>query len=210
MQKQLSLGCGVLLGALLLSACEDDDDDFTLLRAGLTALNAPVGRVVTGNAEVEISAGAMHVDVNIVGLDSVTHVQYIAAGNRCPTPGNDTNGDGFVDVREAMLAAGVALLALDSTLTMNEPSLTGDFPIGRAYDYAESGVFTTIENSLRPAPLNDFTASISSDEDFDPEGMPVLVLGALRNLPGSVATLSGFTAAETLPVACGLLVRVDD
>ena len=210
MRRTLLLGLGALACVLPLTACEEDDDlELIILRAALSPLNTQTFNL-SGTADIEIDRGLLRAQVNTTGFDSVTHIQFVGNGLRCPTASDDINADGNIDIQEGMAAFGNVLFALDTTLTINEAGLAGEFPLGVGYSYSETGVFSTIENSLRPTPGDNFTASLAAGETFDPEGMPVVVLGVDRILPRTVATLPGFVESETLPVACGILQRVNN
>ena len=210
MRNTQLLGLAVLLCALPMAACEEDDDtEIITLRAALAPLNNPA-RPLTGGAEVEVGGGLLEASTSLTGVDSVTHIQFIGNGDRCPTASHDTNSDGFIDIQEGMAAFGSILLALDTTLAINEPNLSGQFPFGITYVYNETGLYNTIDSSLRPTPSNDFVANIPIGETLDVEGMTVVVLGVTGPLPRTVATLPGFAEIQTLPVACGVLTRVNN
>ncbi|HSL68887.1 MAG TPA: hypothetical protein VK864_01530 [Longimicrobiales bacterium] len=206
MRTTFKLSVSALILALPLAGCDSDeaiDLELTRFTASLAPLNSTT-RPLTGSASIDIITDALRATVDATGLDQTRQMQFVATGSRCPTASDDTNADGFVDVVEGMAAYGEFLLALDETLTVQEDN-TISFPTGPSYIYVEAARYSDIENSLRDPNI---TPNLAPAGDFDPQGRPVVILGTTEDLPGTVATLPGFTAKETLPVACGVLTRV--
>ena len=207
MQTNLRIAALVLTLALPLAACNEDDIQVPLneFATPLAALNTTG---VTGTATVEIVANVMRITVSANGLDQTAHAQFINGGHSCPTAANDTNHDGFIDIVEAQAATGLFLLALDSTLTIRTDSIVAGFPSGPTIAFSQTALLSAVENSLRGAPTTPFTTNIPVTGDFNPNGLSVLILGTTMSLPPTVATIPGFTAQQTLPVACGVLAQV--
>ena len=209
MRTNLKIGVIALTLALPLTACNEDDIEVPLneFATALTVLNLTTP--VTGNVTVEIVANVMRVTVTANGLEQTIHAQFINGGHNCPTAANDTNHDGFIDIVEAQAATGLFLLALDSTLTTPSNSVVAGFPSGPTIAFAQTALLSAVENSLRGAPTSPFITNIPVTGDFNPNGLSVLILGTTQqNLPATVATIPGFTAQQTLPVACGVLAQV--
>ena len=209
MRISYKLGVIALALTLPLAACESDEDldvVVTPFAAPLNALNSAAGGVI-GTATVEIAGDLLRITVNASGLDSVSHVQFIATGSSCPDITADTNADGLIDIQEGAVAFGQPMLFLDNTLAVREDSL-GTFQATDSVTYTQTAVFSEVEQSLRGSDNNDITADLPVNGDFNPENMTVLILGTSRPLPGTLAVLGTLSPGESLPVACGVLHRV--
>jgi len=192
------------LSACLLTSlvsCGNDDDDSNndtqaeeqtqdgVFTAVLTPENASVSSA-SGSAVMTILGDELTAKVRVTGAKVGTHAQHVHAGTRCPTPEDDTNGDGVVDATEASAVYGGVLLALDSDLAGS----AGDFPNGMAYSYDESASVAQILSNLGLASLA-------------LEGKVVNIHGVPEStsLP---ATIQGGKAA--FPISCGVLTKSSD
>lgn len=195
----LALGTCLLTGLVSCGGYNDDDnsDNNTqeestqegVFRASLTPENDSVSNAA-GTAEVSIQGDELKANVRIAGARLGTHAQHIHAGTRCPTPEDDTNGDGVVDATEASAVYGGVLLALDSDLA----GAGGNFPSGIAYNYDESASVAQVLSNLGLGSLA-------------LEGKVVNVHGVpdSTDLP---ATVQG--GKEAFPISCGVLTRSSD
>ena len=209
MRISYKLGVIALALTLPLAACESDEDldvVVTPFAATLSALNSAAGGVI-GTATVEIAGDLLRITVNASGLDSVTHVQFIATGHACPDATADTNADGLIDIQEGAVAFGQPMLFLDNTLSVREDSL-GTFQATDSVAYTQTAVFSEVENSLRGSDNNDITADLPINGDFNPENMTIVLLGTAQPLATPLAVLGNLSPSESLPVACGVLHRV--
>lgn len=176
-------------------------------RATLNPLNAgshTVGDVTYtiptahGTATVTLQGDVVTVQILVDGVTPLTlHPQHIHAGTTCPSAGDDTNGDGFVDVIEGLPKYGPVLVSLDSTINTGASSDL-DFPVADSsgsYAYSAEGSRTHLQDEIMTA-LKLGTRHVVI-HGIDP-GMP---------LPSTVQSLPGLPAWATLPVACGELHR---
>lgn len=196
----LALSACLLTGLVSCGGYNDDDDsnDNTqaeeqtqegVFRTSLTPENASVSSAA-GTAEVSIAGDELNAKVIIAGARATTHAQHIHTGSRCPTPADDTNGDGVVDATEASAVYGGVLLALDSDLA----GTTGNFPSGIAYNYDESASVAQILTNLGLSSL------VLEGKVVNIHGVP-----ESTDLP---ATIQGGKAA--FPISCGVLTRSSD
>ena len=120
----------------------------------------------------------------------------------CPDATDDKNGDGIVDINEAMEKLGKKILPLDSDINSSNPA-KNVFPQANnngAYEYSAKGKIETIMQDLDE---NDYS------DNLDLEGSVVLLQGlpTYFKFPNSVESSDGLPVTETLPVACGKIVK---
>ena len=188
--------------------CDSDEEitvDVERFVAPLASVN-PNLAAVSGTATIEIIGDAMRVTVRATGLDSIMHLQFVGSGTSCPTTTTDTNADGLIDVKEGMAAYGPFLLALDADIEVRSDSVL-TFPVTDSIAYVETAVYSAVENSMRGAPVTEFTTNIPITGDFIPQGLAVVILGDASPLPSTLEFLPGLTTNETVPVACGVFNR---
>lgn len=159
-----------------------------VFRAALAPENTSVSTAV-GTAEIGISGDELTAKIRMGAAKAGTHAQHVHTGTRCPTPADDTNGDGVVDATEATAVYGGVLLALDSDLAGG-----GTFPSGITYNYDQSASVAQVLTNLGLGSLA-------------LEGKVVNVHGVpdSTNLP---ATIQGGKAA--FPISCGVLTKTSD
>lgn len=196
----LPLALSACLLTSLVSCGNDDDNSGNDAQAEeqtqdgvYTAVLAPENASVSsaaGSAVISILGDDLSARVLVTGAKVGVHAQHIHTGTRCPTPEDDTNGDGVVDATEASAVYGGVLLALDSDLA----GATGDFPSGIAYSYDESASVAQILTNLGLGSLA-------------LEGKVVNIHGVpeATDLP---ATIQGGKAA--FPISCGVLTKSSD
>lgn len=205
MRNTRKLGLLALALAFPLSAC-DNDESVELVVARFGAALDPVNpalSVGTATVDVEILDNRIRIDVSATAMDDVQHLQFIMAGNACPTAADDTNADGIIDIREAFVATGLFLLPLDGDLTTQSLDLS-TFPSGINYEYSNSASLSAVNAGLHGPALLDF-ATLAPGELFDPVSHTVLIMGVADDLPPGTPTALGLSANQTLPVACGVL-----
>lgn len=188
--------------------CDSDEEitvDVERFVAPLASVNPNIA-TVSGTATIEIIGDAMRVTVRAIGLDSVMHMQFVGSGTSCPTTTTDTNADGLIDVKEGLAAYGPFLLALDADIEVRSDSVL-TFPVNDSIAYVETAVYSAVENSMRGAPVTEFTTNIPITGDFIPQGLAVVILGDASPLPTTLEFLPGLTTNQTIPVACGVFNR---
>lgn len=194
---------------------EQQQDDQGIYRAVLAPLNTSVAGNTTGTVEIRIEGDDFIVESNVVDAPAgVKHLQNITVSTACPGANADVNNDSFIDVVEATPSTGPILIPLDSDLSEQLDGL--DFgPIANgsgSYVYRRSTTLSALLADLRavdPDPV-DPIVKLPDGQELNLAGRVVVVHGvaASANLPATVATISDFTSAQTLPIACGKLVRV--
>src|SRR5690606_18702812 len=112
----------------------------------------------------------------------------------CPdTSADDANGDGFLDVTEGLPSYGAIALPLDDDISNATPDT---FPTASG-----SGAITYAETEARAEVQGAFGGNVDA-------GSRTVVLHGVdpaTNLPPTVATLTGLSAQQTLPVACATM-----
>jgi hypothetical protein len=205
----------LVLSGLLLAACSDGysngnsgtsatpratggEPNEGLYQANLSSLNTAVAGATQGTALLKVDGKfAASILVNNSPA-SISHRQYITTGTRCPVASDDVNKDGLLDSSEVTPAIGQYLIPLDDNLEAQ--SAGGKFPIANAagtYLYNEEALLDTMLADLYLTDTNtsDNTVKLPAEENL--------------NLAGKVVIVQSVTSSRTLPIACGLLSRVD-
>ena len=194
---------------------EQRQDDQGIYRAVLKPLNTNVAPGTSGTVEIKIQGDDVIVESNVVGAPAgVKHLQNLTLLTACPTAGNDVNNDSHVDILEAAASAGPILIPLDSNLSTQLDGITYG-PIANntgSYVYRRSTSLTELLSDLR-APDPDSTDAIvklPEGQDLNLAGKVVIIHGVASssNLPDSISTIGDLSAEQTLPIACGELVRI--
>jgi hypothetical protein len=174
---------------LPVTACDDDDDDIVVYQGFLRQINPQLAAMAPlGNVEIVVEGDdVISVRLDATGLDPVSHPTFLRRGSRCPTPTSDLNGDGYVDVEEGLDSYGSIIAALDSDLSESttEP---GSFPVGSVISYRES------------VDVDDFESDLSE--------RTIVIHGIGTVPPPTVNPLTGMTAASSVPILCGVLVKI--
>ncbi len=170
-------------------------------RALLRPLNSRLsGFIPTGVAEISISGDVMEVKTLLDDDARVAHRQAIQLGTRCPTLSDDGNGDGVIDIAEALRASGAVFIPLDSDLNSAELG-AGVYPIGSGFTYTEKASLQELEADARER----------TGQNLNLAGRVVLIHGVASEtaLPETVATVENQPRSVTIPVACGILKRLN-
>lgn len=183
----------------------------------LYALNMNTTLRSIGSAGIYRSYDSLKAFVKVyLGDRGVIHRQAIHLGLRCPDLGDDINGDGYVDLREAHFVLGNTIIPLDGDLgSQSEGSRW--YPQGNGiaggYFYEQTASFGRLFEDLRDVDPNslDTIEKIPYDQGLSLHQKVVLILGISSNtwLPDSIDTMSGLTRHASLPIACGVLSRSD-
>ena len=237
MKKRMDKYLPYVLGTCLLAvvACGSDDDDSGSGRAGgggpqqqqetegtyrATLAPIPLNNSVAGNPtgqlEVVIEGDEVKATMNMSGVPGgIRHAQHIMLGTSCPTASNDANQDNFVDVLEGVPNYGLILIPLDGDLEDQDDGASG-FPLANSagtYSYSRTGSLTRMLADLQDADvdLEDGLGKLDGN-DLNLEGKVVIVHGVnpTSNLPDSVATIDDFRSHQSLPIACGVIERVEE
>ena len=142
--------------------------------------------------------------------------QAIYTGRRCPTIKDDLNKDAYVDIQEAMIAIGKIVIPLDSDLDSQMGGID-NYPItdatAGAYFYKTTASFARMFADLKTPDQNetDNIIKLGPDDGLTFPGRIIFIQGINEKVfvPPTVATLPGEDVHKSLPVACGVLWKVD-
>lgn len=168
--------------------------------------------LATGKFEVMGDLFSSTIDLRYAN-PMVTHYQFIYEGTECPSLKHDTNDDGYIDPIEASKILGKVLIPLDNDLNsqlggLNTFPMTSHF---NSYLYTREGSLSSLESDLKAPDLNlrDGLKKLAPGEELKLEGKVVVIHGISRDTypSGSIQIAEGTSVFETLPVACGKIVR---
>jgi hypothetical protein len=221
----------LLVGTCMLTlavSCGNDDDsssgigqqqqqeDQGIYRARLTPLNTASSGNPSGNATITILGDEVLANVIMEGVSPGKHLQHVHLAGTCPTETQDANGDGLVDVVEAVSAAGPILIPLDGNIEAQNSGSNGYPSAGSdgRYVWTKRGSLARLIADLRAEDTNteDSLVKLPEGQELNLAGRVVVIHGvsANSNLPETVQTINGLPAYETLPIACGVLERVGE
>jgi len=194
---------------------EQQQDDQGIYRAVLKPLNTNVAPGTSGTVEIKIQGDDVIVESNVTGAPAgVKHLQNLTLLTACPTAGNDVNNDSHIDILEAAASSGPILIPLDSNLSTQLDGISFG-PIANntgSYVYRRSTSLTELLSDLRaPDPdSTDALVKLPEGQDLNLAGKVVIIhgVGSASNLPDSISTIGDLSAEQTLPIACGELVRI--
>lgn len=177
-------------------------------------LNTAVAGNPRGNLDVVIAGDEFKATMKMEGVPgSVVHAQHIMIGTSCPTETNDINNDTFIDVIEGVPNYGLALIPLDGDLEDQDDGKEG-FPRASAdgtYTWTETASLSRMIADLQDADIDveDGLTKLQG-EDLALDGKVVIVHGVREdaNLPDSVGTIDDYRNHQSLPIACGVIERV--
>ena len=209
-------GGGGSSGSSSSSRQEEQQGDEGIYRAVFKPLNTSVSGNTSGTMEVRIEGDDFVVQNNITGSPSgAKHLQNIMLGNSCPTEASDKNGDGIIDIKEAMAVTGDILIPLDSKISDQLAGIEyGPIANGAGnYVYRRSASLTELLADLR-APDPDKFDSISKlpfGDRLNLSGKVVLIHGvsSRSEMEETAASVRELPVSQTLPIACGKLVRIN-
>lgn len=179
--------------------------------AKFTTLNSHVVGTIPGSAQFMREDNRISAFVRLfAGSPSVAHFQNVHKGTRCPTMSDDTNGDGYLDIQEALKVVGPVIVPLDwdigSQLSANR-SWPRAFPNG-SYEYTKVTSFDRFWDDLKSTDRNseDNIVKLAPDEGLAITGKVVMIQGVeeIKNLPDSVAGYERWKNFQTLPIVCGI------
>ncbi|HXH30653.1 MAG TPA: hypothetical protein VNJ01_07555 [Bacteriovoracaceae bacterium] len=149
------------------------------------------------------------------GHPSILHAQSVHIGTACPTEADDLNKDGVIDFKEGTKVFGKILIPLDGDLSSQRMD-SGIFPLADEYGsylYSETAIFEQFITDLKEEDLNpeDNLVNLFKDEKFNLVGKVVVILGVAETteLPVTVGSDERLANFQTLPVACGIITKVE-
>jgi hypothetical protein len=183
----------------------------------LVPLNKNIHMKAVGTAAVQRDGDTFSATVKMKsGQRSTNFKQAIYTGRRCPTIKDDLNKDAYVDIQEAMIAIGQVVIPLDSNIDSQQAGLN-NYPNGDAvsgsYLYQITASFSRMFADLKNPDENpnDNMVKLGSDEGLTFPGRIVFLQGISQKvyLPATVASIDGQDVHQTVPVACGVLWKVE-
>lgn len=170
-----------------------------------------------GTAAVQRDGDAFSAHVKLAYGPRETRVkQAIYTGRRCPNLNDDLNKDAYIDINEALIAIGSISIPLDGDLDSQRAG-ADQLPVGDAvtgkYSYDATGSFARMFADLK-LPDEDATDNmikLGAEDGLTFPGRIVLLTGVPEGLflPPTVATVEGQSVHSSLPLACGVLWKVD-
>ncbi|MBA2405894.1 MAG: hypothetical protein H0V66_14045 [Bdellovibrionales bacterium] len=183
----------------------------------LMPLNKNIHMRKVGVAAVKREGDSFSAYVKIkTGQKSTTLRQAIYTGRRCPNIKDDLNKDAYIDMREALVAIGKIVIPLDSNLDSQQAGLNR-YPSGDAvtgtYSYEITASFERMFADLKDQDENtsDNIIKLAADDGLTFPGRIVFLQGLNEKvfLPPTIAAISGESVHKTMPVACGVLWKVN-
>jgi hypothetical protein len=170
-----------------------------------------------GTASVQRDGDSFTAKVDLkYGPREVKVKQAIFTGRRCPTVNDDLNKDAYVDINEALIAIGYVSIPLDGSLDSQAAGL-GNFPVADSvngtYTYNQTASFSRMFSDLKTPDLDttDNIIKLKDGEGLTFPGRIVLLQGIPDKvfLPTTATTVPGQTVYESMPLACGVLWKMD-
>lgn len=187
-------------------------DDLTSANyvASLQPMNSDVtGDQATAEATFTVDGDNLVINIDAKGLPpDIEHWQHFhgftddkVAG--CPTSADDANGDGIIDLIETEAVAGTTMVPFDTDPVAMDVA-EGEYPHAGA-----DGSFSYRQSVSMPA-LNAAFAEAFAGQAPDLDRRVIFIHGVVTDteLPESVASLGPIPAHVTLPIACGVIERV--
>jgi hypothetical protein len=203
---------GLLVGFVGISAAQPTNQDVTY-KAELAPLNAKTtGSDASGEATFMISGDRLTIRVTAKGvppnMEHLQHFHGFAKGDRisrCPTAGDDKNGDGIIDIVEPESVAGTTMVPFDAD-PVGMSAVNDTFPRAGAdgsFSYEKTVSLKALETA--------FTKKFSGQQlDLDRRVVFLHGIPASTKLPATVASLDHIPAQVVLPIACGAIKKIRD
>ena len=175
-------------------------------KAELSPLNAKTtGSDASGEATFRISGDRLTIRVTAKGvppnMEHLQHFHGFAKGDRisrCPTAGDDKNGDGIIDIVETEPVAGTTVVPFDAD-PVGMSAVNDTFPRAGAdgsYSYQKTVSLKALEAA--------FTKKFAGQRlDFDRRVVFLHGVPPSTELPATAASLDHLPAQLLLPIACG-------
>lgn len=173
-------------------------------------------KVGTASLQREGDAFTARVDLKY-GPRETRVKQAVYTGRRCPNLNDDLNKDAYIDIQEAMLAIGSISIPLDGSLDAqaegSETLPTGD-AINGVYTYNVVASFSRMFADLKlpDEDAGDNMIKLGAEDGLTFPGRVVLLTGVPESLfiPPTVAGLGDAPVKSTVPLACGVLWKMDE
>jgi hypothetical protein len=187
-----------------------------IYRAVLSPIHTQNAEAIAGTVEIEIAGEEVIVKAKASNTPAgVKHFQNIMTGTECPNSSSDENQDGFVDAVEASQVSGKILIPLDSDLSHQMDGM--DFgPIANSagnYVYRRSTTLSQLLGDLNAEDPDKTDVLVKlNGKALNLSGRVILIHGVSSEsaLPESVAIVGDLSREQSLPIACGKIIRVND
>ncbi len=199
------------------TAMADGSNIQGIYSATLLPVNNNIHMLKVGTAALQRDGDVFNAFVKLkYGQRTTTLKQGIYTGTRCPEPSDDTNKDAYIDIKEALPVIGKMILPLDGSLDSQLDGVsgypTGDTNLG-GYFYKSSGSFARMFADLKAPDTNpdDNLVKLGADEGLSLQGKIIVLHGINERvfLPPTAASNSEGSPYKTMPVACGVLKKVN-
>ena len=177
----------------------------------LVPLNAETpDQAINAVAAFAVDDGRLTITIAVNGLaPDVMHMQHyhgFLGGDdaTCPTALADANGDGFIDLAETELVAGTAMVPLHADPASLELA-------SATYPVADETGAIRYQKTVSLGRLRKTLQDRLGVPEFDLEKLVLIVHGVAPDaeLPASARSRPGVPASMTLPVACGIIDRLE-
>lgn len=123
------------------------------------------------------------------------HMQGLYTGEACPY--EDSNGDGFIDIKEAEKNIQRMLIPFDGDISGQ--SIGSDYFPSDNYAYERSTSYGLMLSDLKP-----------KDRNLKLEGRVIVIHGVAEthSLPDTLSTVGQHSRQKSVPIACGVLSHV--
>lgn len=167
-----------------------------------TSVNPKVFKV-EGAGKITLTESGLTVNMKMTKVPRIRTIYQNIYRGECPDVMDDKNGDGLVDVIEAKDALSLKVLSLDTDLNTENNHLSV-YPVSSIFGKYSYERTTTVEKFL--ANLK----AISPQENLDLESSVVLLQGLPTYFffPSTAQTTGNLSISETLPLACGKILKV--
>lgn len=169
----------------------------------------------TGSIEIQVEGDDFMVESMVKDSPAgIKHYQFIMSGSECPDFNDDKNLDGIIDIREMMNKTGKFFIPLDSNLSEQIAGMDyGPIANGTgSFIYRRSTTLSMLLSDLNaPDPDRaDHLVKLPTGDYLKLAKKVVVILGVpkLIDLPDTVSNIDNFTEHESLPIACGRIMRV--
>lgn len=203
------LSCGKTSSKKVVPAQLQEEDFSGVFAATLNGMNTHAHRAAS-IIKINQEGDDFRVKLRTVGAGDGIHMQFLLAGDRCPSLRDDINKDNWLDVTELTTSSGKILIPLDDDLSQQNPG-KDLFPLND-YLYEQKTSYSLLLSDLHQEDpiINDAFLKIPVGRSLNLEGKAVVVFGVNSRfeLPSSVKSFGLWSPQESLPVACGILQRI--
>ncbi len=182
-------------------------------RVVLRPLNSQIhGFIATGSGKIHSRNNVLEINIVMDDITNAPHYQNLYSGSACPKTNADTNGDGFIDVKEAEASIGKVLIPLDADLS-GQLKGYGTNPSGSAYEYSKKAYLDILLTDLKDTDEATIEPIVKLPDHvgLELEGRVIMVHGARDSvkLPDSIRSWPNHTKHQSLPIACGVIQKVE-